>query len=123
MALIRYARLLIALGALALVSASGLSQTKPPVEDSEVKMGREAAAENDKQVKLITDAKLLERVNRIGQDIAKIANTDEIPATWGSSTVKQFNYTFKIVDDKDVNAYSLPGGFIYLNKDRKSTRL
>ena len=87
-----------------------------PAEDSEVKMGREAAAENDKQVKLITDAKLLERVNKIGQDIARIANTDEIPATWGSSTVKQFNYTFKIVDDKDVNAYSLPGGFIYVNK-------
>ena len=116
MALLRYARLLFAFGALSVLSASGFSQAKPPAEDSEVKMGREASAENDKQVKLITDAKLLERVNRIGQDIAKIANTDEIPAIWGSSTVKQFNYSFKIVDDKDVNAYSLPGGFIYLNK-------
>ena len=35
---------------------------------------------------------------------------------WGSSQLKQFNYTFRVVDDKDVNAYSLPGGFIYVNK-------
>jgi len=30
--------------------------------------------------------------------------------------VKKFQYSFKVVDDKDVNAYSLPGGFIYVNK-------
>ena len=116
MPLLRTIRVLVVLAGFSSLSLTGLSQAKPPAEDSEVKMGREAAAENDKTVKLITDAKLLERVNRIGQDIAKVANTDEIPAIWGSSTVKQFNYTFKIVDDKDVNAYSLPGGFIYLNK-------
>ncbi len=116
MPLLRYIRVLVVLAGFSSLGVTGFSQAKPPAEDSEVKMGREAAAENDKTVKLITDAKLLERVNRIGQDIAKVANTDEIPAIWGSSKVKQFNYTFKIVDDKDVNAYSLPGGFIYLNK-------
>src|SRR5688572_17241004 len=94
-------RWLIILAVIPLLAAPGFAQVKPPAEDSEVKMGREAAAENDKQVKLITDAKLLERVNRIGQDIAKVANTDEVPAIWGTSTVKQFNYSFKIVDDKD----------------------
>jgi predicted Zn-dependent protease len=30
--------------------------------------------------------------------------------------LKAFKYTFKVVDDKDVNAYSLPGGFIYVHK-------
>jgi predicted Zn-dependent protease len=88
----------------------------PPPEDEEVKLGRENAAVNDSQVKLITDAALVERVNRIGQEIAAVANKEEVPAHWGTSNVKKFDYTFKIVDDKDVNAYSLPGGFIYVNK-------
>lgn len=85
-------------------------------EDNEVRIGRENAEENDKHVTLVTDAKLVERVNRVGQEIATIANTIPVPAKWGSSQLKKFNYSFKIVDDKDVNAYSLPGGFIYVNK-------
>ncbi len=89
---------------------------KPLVEDPEIKLGRENAEENDKQVKLVTTAAVVERVNRIGQELADVANKVPIPALWGSSVLKQFHYTFKIVDDKDVNAYSLPGGFIYVNK-------
>ena len=96
------------------------SDPKKPVivlsEDNEVRIGRENAEENDKHVTLVTDAKLVERVNRVGQEIAGIANTTPIPAKWGSSQLKKFNYSFKIVDEKDVNAYSLPGGFIYVNK-------
>ena len=87
-----------------------------PVDDGEVKLGRMNAEENDRQVKLITDSKILERVNRIGGELARIANNYPIPATWGSSQLKPFKYTFKVVDDKDVNAYSLPGGFIYVHK-------
>ncbi|HZO91777.1 MAG TPA: M48 family metalloprotease [Chthonomonadaceae bacterium] len=93
-------------------------KTAAPVltEDPEVRLGRESAEENDKQVKFVTDAALVERVNRIGQEIAAVANKEAIPALWGDSKLKKFNYTFKIVDDKDVNAYSLPGGFIYVDK-------
>ena len=85
-------------------------------DDGEVKLGRENAEANDKQVKLVTDAAIVERVNRIGQELAAVANRTPIPALWGSSQLKPFHYTFKVVDDKDVNAYSLPGGFIYVNK-------
>ncbi len=85
-------------------------------DDGEVKLGRENAEANDKQVKLVTDAALVERVDRIGQELAAVANRLAIPALWGSSQLKPFHYTFKVVDDKDVNAYSLPGGFIYVNK-------
>lgn len=88
----------------------------PLTEDNEVKMGREAAEENDKQVKFVTDAAIVERVNKIGQDIAAVANKFPIDAKWGSSQLKVFKYSFKVVDDKDVNAYSLPGGFIYVDK-------
>jgi predicted Zn-dependent protease len=90
--------------------------TKPAQEDPEIKLGRQAAEENDKHIKLVTDSAILERVNRIGQEIAAVANKMPIPAGFGDAKLKQFNYTFKVVDDKDVNAYSLPGGFIYVNK-------
>jgi predicted Zn-dependent protease len=90
--------------------------SKPAPEDPEVKVGRDGAASTDKDVKFITDPAVVERVNRIGQELAAIANSTEVPATWGDSKVKKFNYTFKVVDDKDVNAFSLPGGFIYVNK-------
>src|SRR5207247_1497435 len=57
-----------------------------------------------------------DRLNKIGQEIAAVANVEKVPALWGNAEVKKFSYTFKIVDDKDVNAYSLPGGFVYVNK-------
>lgn len=112
----RFGLLLITLAAVLSVPASAQKAAKPPPEDSEVKVGREGAAETDKDTKFITDAAVVGRVNRIGQELAAIANATEIPATWGDSRVKKFNYTFKVVDDKDVNAFSLPGGFIYVNK-------
>ena len=116
--------LLAALAALFLPASPLAAQTHPApkddgvilTEDNEVKLGRENAEENDKQVKLITSAAIVERVNRIGQEIAAVANTVPMPAHYGSSQLKQFQYTFKVVDDKDVNAYSLPGGFIYVDK-------
>lgn len=85
-------------------------------EDPEVRMGIEAAQEIERTLKLVNDPALVERVNRIGQEIADVANASDIPVTWGINKKSQFQYTFKIVDDKDVNAFSLPGGFIYVNK-------
>lgn len=85
-------------------------------EDPEVRMGREAAQEIERTLKLVNDPALVERVNRIGQEIADVANASDIPVMWGINKKSQFQYTFKIVDDKDVNAFSLPGGFIYVNK-------
>ncbi len=108
---------------LALVTAllwmmqAGSSFAQPKAEDDpEVRMGREAAQEIERTLKLVTDPALVERVNRIGQEIAAVANASEIPITWGINKRSQFQYTFKVVDDKDVNAFSLPGGFIYVNK-------
>ncbi len=95
---------------------AGIAVPSRSDEDPEVRMGREAAQEIERTLKLITDPALVERVNRIGQEIAAVANASEVPVTWGIDKKSQFQYTFKVVDDKDVNAFSLPGGFIYVNK-------
>jgi predicted Zn-dependent protease len=52
-------------------------------EDPEVRMGREAAQEIERTLRIIGDPALVERVNRIGQEIAAIANASNIPITWG----------------------------------------
>lgn len=85
-------------------------------EDPEIKLGREAAEAHDKQVKLITDPEIVDRVVRIGSEIGRVANEFQATVLWGRPGLKQLPYTFKVVDDKDVNAYSMPGGFIYVNK-------
>jgi len=84
-------------------------------EDPEVKLGRESAAEHDKTVKFVTDPAVVGRVQRIGKELADIANEYEIPMLWGKPGLKRFEYSFKVVEDKDVNAYSMPGGKIYVN--------
>lgn len=85
-------------------------------EDPEIKLGREAAEAHDKQVKLITDPEIVDRVVRIGSEIGRVANEFQATVLWGRPGLKQLPYTFKVVDDKDVNAYSMPGGFIYVNR-------
>jgi hypothetical protein len=104
---------------LALVAWAGpvaaVRDDKPAPEDTEVTLGRESAADHDKTVKFVTDAAVLERVARIGKEIAEIANEVDVPVLWGRPGVKKFDYRFRVVEDKDVNAYSMPAGFIYVN--------
>lgn len=83
---------------------------------AEIKMGREAAVEVEKEKKLITDPAVTERVERIGQALAAVANAEVVPATYGSSDIYKFDYQFKVIEDESVNAFSLPGGIIYVHK-------
>jgi len=82
---------------------------------SEESMGREYAADVEKDVKLVSDQAVLDRVQRIGQTLAKIANEYEAKAGYGSSEILKFKYQFKVIEDKSVNAMSLPGGIVYVN--------
>jgi len=82
----------------------------------EIDMGKEGAAEVAKQYKFVTDEALVKRVETIGNAVAKAALEHEVPASYGNSKVAPFAYTFQIVDEKDVNAFALPGGFLYVNK-------
>ena len=97
------------------VPAAAADPTYSLKNDPEVIIGEKAAAQEAKQAKVLTSGPLWERVNRIGQVIAAAADKYPIPAMFGSSVLKQFHYTFHVVDNPDVNAFSLPGGFIYVN--------
>jgi len=71
--------------------------------EKEVRQGREAAAEVDRQAKFIDDPMITEYVNRVGQNIV-LHSDAKVP------------FTIKVIDSDEVNAFALPGGFFYVNK-------
>jgi Zn-dependent protease with chaperone function len=71
--------------------------------EKEVRIGRELAAEVDRQAKFIDDPAVTEYVNRVGQNIV-LHSDARIP------------FTIKVIDSDEVNAFALPGGFFYVNK-------
>jgi predicted Zn-dependent protease len=77
-------------------------------------MGKRYAAEVDKELKPSEDQAAIERVQRIGGELAKIANQYQVEVTWGDRRLNRFDYVFKVVKGDDVNAFSIPGGFIYV---------
>jgi beta-barrel assembly-enhancing protease len=70
--------------------------------DKEIAMGRQLAAEIERQVKLVEDPTINEYVNRVGQNLVR--NSDaKVP------------FTIKVVESDEINAFALPGGFFYVN--------
>jgi len=92
------------------IAASTDSELGP----NEVKVGKEAADEVKKEYKLSDNAADLKRVREIGNKLAAVANKKMIDAMYGSSKVTPFEYTFDIIEDKDVNAFCVPGGHVYV---------
>jgi predicted Zn-dependent protease len=81
----------------------------------DVEKGKEYSTELEKDLVLSDDPKFVDRVKRIGAELASIANEKAFTATYGDARLSPFEYEFKVVVDKDVNAFSVPGGFIYVN--------
>lgn len=76
--------------------------------------GQKYATQVDKELKPSEDKEATARVERIGAEIAAIANEGSVVTTWGDARFNPFEYRFKLVQDKDINAFSLPGGYIYV---------
>ncbi|MCH8273840.1 MAG: M48 family metalloprotease [Armatimonadetes bacterium] len=87
---------------------------KEAAEDT--KLGEEYVARLEEGLTLSEDEEAVERVKKIGAEIALIANTNHFGTTYGDPIHHKFEYTFKVVADEDVNAFSVPGGFIYVNE-------
>jgi hypothetical protein len=77
-----------------------------PAQD--VQIGQEAAAEVRKQLPLLKDDRVDDWVNRVGRSLVAA-----IPAEFAHS---EFRYTFEVVNQKEINAFALPGGPMFLNR-------
>jgi len=82
---------------------SGIIAKMSGSTEKEVRQGREAAAEVDRQAKFVDDPIITEYVNRVGQNIV-LHSDAKVP------------FTIKVIDSDEVNAFALPGGFFYVNK-------
>ncbi len=82
--------------------------------DSDTKVGKKYTEEVEKEFKLSKNEEYVARVQRIGGILAEIARTHQVACTWGDKRLNPFDYSFKVVEDKDINAFSLPGGYIYV---------
>src|SRR5690349_4667401 len=71
--------------------------------DREIALGRQLAAEIERQVKLIDDPTINEYVNRIGQTIVLNSDARNLPIT------------FRVVESDELGGQALPGGFIFIN--------
>ncbi len=82
-------------------------KNKYAVKD-DVKLGREAAAEVDKQMPLLRDDAVTSYIEDMGRRLAS-----GVPARLQHP---EFQYTFKVINVREINAFALPGGPMYVNR-------
>jgi len=73
-------------------------------EKTEVSVGQNMAGDIVHQNKTVNDPVLLTRLNRIGSKITQSSDRNEL------------NYEFHILDEATMNAFALPGGYVFVNK-------
>jgi hypothetical protein len=74
----------------------------------DVQAGRQAAREVEQQMPILNDSAATNYVSRVGQRLA-----NSIPTEFRHP---EFQYYFKIVNARDINAFALPGGPMYVNR-------
>lgn len=68
----------------------------------EIAMGAQGTAEVFKTYKAVDDTALSAYVESLGQKLAKVSDRHDIP------------YHFTVIDSTEVNAFALPGGYVYV---------
>ena len=70
----------------------------------EVQLGAEYSAQINQQLPIVQDAEINRYINVLGDSIAKLADD------------RGLDYRFYVVNAAEVNAFAVPGGFIYVNR-------
>lgn len=73
-------------------------------ESQELAMGRQANAQISEQMPMVENAALQAYVQRIGEELARNSHRSNL------------EYRFQVVDSADINAFALPGGYVYMNR-------
>jgi predicted Zn-dependent protease len=91
-------RISLTIGAVALLAGCGVSTQQ------EVQMGQDAAQQVNAQLPMVQDAVINAYVNSLGQRIARTTSRADL------------DWQFRVVNSDVVNAFALPGGFVYVNR-------
>lgn len=82
-------------------------KNKYSVQD-DMRLGRQASAEVERQLPILNDSITTRYVESIGRRlVAAVPEEFRHP---------EFDYTFKVVNASDINAFALPGGAMYVNR-------
>ena len=71
--------------------------------EQDVAIGRKNAAQIEREMRVLPDQAVQQYVNNVGKRL--VAQTPG----------EKFPYQFKVVDVKEINAFALPGGFLYVH--------
>lgn len=72
--------------------------------EKEIEMGRTLARKVEEELSFVADEPLQERVRRIGERLVSVCDRQELL------------YSFTVVKDEEANAFSLPGGYVFVNE-------
>jgi Zn-dependent protease with chaperone function len=84
-----------------------MPKNKYKIQD-DVRIGREAAQQVEQQMPILNDAETTRYVQDVGRRLV-----DAIPSQFQQTG---FQYNFSVVNARDINAFALPGGPMYVNR-------
>jgi len=70
----------------------------------EVQLGAQYAQQINAQLPIMRDASVTSYINSLGNSLARVADN------------RNLNWRFYVVDSREVNAFAVPGGFVYINR-------
>lgn len=70
----------------------------------EVELGTQYAQQINSQIPLVNDASVNQYINSLGNSIARVADQ------------RNLRWRFYVVDSREVNAFAVPGGYVYVNR-------
>lgn len=100
--------------AMLLIPIAAIAQTRIAMPknkyriEQDVEVGRKSAAEVEQQMPVLNDYETTRYIQNVGQRLV-----NAIPAEFQHP---EFQYTFKVINASDINAFALPGGPMYVNR-------
>ncbi len=70
----------------------------------DVEIGRQSASEIERQLPMLRNATVNRYVSKVGKRLASVIQGPDFP------------YQFKVANQATINAFALPGGFMYINR-------
>jgi beta-barrel assembly-enhancing protease len=91
-------RIFVSLALAVSMTACGVSQQQ------EIEIGQDYSRQINAQLPIISDPEINRYVNVLGDQMARLTSRADLP------------WRFYVVDSKEVNAFAVPGGYVYVNR-------
>lgn len=96
--------LTLALPSCAVNPATGQANIVTMSQKRELEIGAEEHAKVLQSMQLVEEGKLTAYVNEVGQRLAVVSDRPDL------------SFTFSVIDSPEINAFALPGGYVYINR-------